>query len=312
MLPKKYLSDDVHNLLKSEYATITEQSENLLTNLEDLNSEQRITEGQYEILKNEYHLINKGATHLLANMSERDITEEKYKEMKDEYSEKLSDSMLALASIKRNIKNSISETEGEIKRYNDELEKNDIRYKTGEIKQYDHDKIKNKCRNKIEEPQKTLSELNKLASVESSKDISVVVKRQRAGALKDVSMPSGLSGLSDKLPQGIPVSGVIGRLKFFISGFKDKYWGLTSFYKILAGILFMSVVPIILYILMAPILLYVSTQIYSQSMMTGQVFGSWMVLYWCLAIVTYIGYLIISITGLIMLIYGVWDAWYER
>jgi len=58
MLPKKYLDNEVHNLLKSDYAAIKEQSDHMLANLEKLNSEKQITEDQYRLLKSEYHLIN--------------------------------------------------------------------------------------------------------------------------------------------------------------------------------------------------------------------------------------------------------------
>jgi len=159
MLPKKYIRDDIHDLLRSEYASIKEQSDRLLTNLDELNSSKRIIDKEYTSLKNEYNIINNSSARLIANKSEGSISEELYNSTKKEYSKKLDEAFLAVAGIQNEIRKTISAEDGEIKRYNDELEKNAIRYKTGEITQFDHDRQRNNYQKKIEASQEIYQNL---------------------------------------------------------------------------------------------------------------------------------------------------------
>lgn len=309
MLPKRYLRDEIHESLRGEYASIKEQSDRLLINLEELNSSERMIDKEYASLKNEYNLISNSSARLLANKSEGSISEELYNSTKREYSKKLDEAFLAVASLQNEIGKAISAEEGEIKRYNDELEKNAIRYKTGEIKQFDHDRQLNNLQKKIEASQKTVSELKKLLAAESSKDIAAVVKRQgnSIGASMpsslSVSIPSSLSGLSEKLPQGVHAAGVIGSLKAFISGLKDRYWGLSPTYRIVVGFLTWTFGPTIYGFLAAPIFLWAFFKIGS-----GNFVGPILIL----IILGTIGILGILIPGMLMFIYGVRDAWRER
>ena len=86
--------------------------------------------------------IEEQLANLEVSKSNSEISEEKYKEIKDEYTKKQSDAVLAIASIRNDIKKSINAMESDIRRYNDDLEKNDLRYNAGEIKQYDHNHTK--------------------------------------------------------------------------------------------------------------------------------------------------------------------------
>lgn len=308
MLPKEYLSDEVHDLLRSEYASIKEQSDRLLTNLEELNSSERIIDKEYVALKNEYNLINSSSARLLANKSEGSISEELYNSTKREYSKELDNVFLALAGIKREIRKIVSAEESEIKRYNDELEKIAVRYKTGEIKPFDHDRQRDNYQKKIEGSQKSISGLNKLLTAESSKDIAVEVKRQ--GHPVSISMPSNLSvsippslsGLNEKLPQGVHATGIIGSLRAFISGLKDRYWGLSPTYRIAAGFLTWTIGPSVYALLLSPIMMWgfyrIATGNYVSGILLLVIFG--------------IGIFGILIPGMLMFIYGVRDAWRER
>lgn len=251
--------------------------------------------------------IEEQLANLEVSKSNSEISEEKYKEIKDEYTKKQSDAVLAIASIRNDIKKSINAMESDIRRYNDDLEKNDLRYKAGEIKQYDHNKQLNKYRNKIEESQKTISDFKKLISVGSSKDITVEIKGRAA-------MPSGLSGLSNMLPQaGGPVSGVFGRLKAFFSGLESKYWSFSPIYKMYSGILVMIFGPIVLALLMFPIYSRAADEMIYSVIYSGNLFyGPAFILWALLLVVMYLGMVIISSTGFIMLIYGIRDAWQGR
>jgi len=297
----KYLNDEVHDSLKGDYAIIKDRSDYLLTNLEELNSGLLVNRGQYDALKGEYYLINRSAANLLANKSEGQISEEQYKEMKSEYTKKQSDAFMVIASIKSDIKKSLNAAENELNIYNQEFDKIDVKFKIGEIKQDEYIRLQKNYQNKIEKSQKTVSELKKLVAAESSKDITVVIKSE--GALKDISRPSSLSELSNKLPQGIPISGVLGRSKGFIAGLTERFWGLSSFYKIVTGLLSAFVIPWIWMAFWGVVTGWVLISTMSSSGMA-------------LSAVTYgigaIGALIIWIAGMIMLFYGVRDMWHER
>jgi len=309
MLPKRYLRDEIHELLSGEYASIKEQSDRLLTNLEELNSSERMIDKEYAALKNEYNLISNSSARLLANKSEGSISEELYNLTKKEYSKKLDEAFLSVASLQNEIRKTISAEEGEIKRYNDELEKNALRYKTGEIKQFDHDRQLNNLQKKIEASQKTVLELKKLLAAESSKDIAAVVKRQgnSIGASMpsslSVSMPSSLFGLSEKLPQGVHATGVIGSLKAFISGLKDRYWGLSPTYRIVVGFLTWTFGMFIYGLLVSPIYAWAFFRTATGHFVSGILI---------IIILGIIGVLGVLVPGMLMFIYGVRDAWRER
>ncbi len=308
MLPKKYLNDEVHDLLRREYASIKEQSDRLLSNLEELNTSKRIIDKEYTALKHEYNLINSSVARLLANKSEGSLSGELYNSTKKEYSKELDDAFLTVAGIKNEIKKTVVAEEGEIKRYNDELERNAVRYKTGEIKQFDHDRQRDNFQKKIEVSQKSVSGLKMLLAAESSKDIAIEVKRQ--GLPVGVSMPSSLSvsippslsGLSEKLPQGVHATGIIGSFKAFISGLKDRYWGLSPTYRIAVGFLTWTIGPAVYSFLISPISMWGFYR-----MATGNYVSGILVL-----VILMIGVLGILIPGLLMFIYGVRDAWRER
>lgn len=255
------------------------------------------------LINKEY--IEEQLANLEISKSNSEISEEKYKEMKDAYSKQQSDAVLAIARMRNDLKKSISAVECDIKRYNDELEKNDIGYKTGEIKQYDHNKQLNKYRNKIEDSQKTVSELKKLVSAESSKDISVEVKGRAA-------MPSGLSGLSNKLPQAGSGSGVFGRLNASVSGLGSRYWALSSIYKMYSGIFVMVFGPIVLCLLMMPIYLIAGYGMVNSVIYSGSFSGPAVILWILILVIMYVGMIFIESTGFIMLVYGIRDAWHER
>ncbi len=317
MLPQKYLSDEIHESLRCEYATIKERSDYLLTNLEELNTERRITNDKYILLKNEYTLINESSGRLLANKSAGSISIELYNQTKKEYSEKLNQSFLAIGGIQSEIRKSIGTEEAEIKRFNSDIERNNLRYKTGEIKQFDYDRQRISYEKKIESSQKTVSELKKLVAVESSKDIAMMVKKQGStsgisipssisesmSSKMPVSMPSSLSGLTDKLPQSVDASGFIGKIKGFVSRLKDRYWGLSSTYKIVVGFLTWTFGLLIYGLLVSPIYLWA----FYLSMTGHFIIGILIIL--LLGIIGVIG---ILVPGLLMFIYGVRDAWREK
>ena len=308
MRSKKYLSDEVYDSLKSEYTILKDRSEYLITNLEELKSSQLINQDQYDLLKDKCSLIYKAATNLLANKSEGHISEEQYNEMKSEYMQNQSDIFIIIAGIKADIKKSRDIAENELNIYIKEYDKLVVKFNVGEIKQDEYTKLQRQYQNKIDKSKKVVSELKKLVEAELSKDIIGV---SQSTPFQAISKPLSTVKLSDSIPKKNPFLGLSNRVRVFASELIERYRGLSSVSKIVAGLLTSSLLfgiwLIVWYVLGAATTIIAASLFRSDSVIYLMV----LIVYIFFA-VGCIGGLLIQIIGITMIIYGVRDLWQER
>lgn len=308
MRSKKYLSDEVYDSLKSEYITLKDRSEYLITNLEELKSSQLINQDQYDLLKDECSLIYKAATNLLANKSEGHISEEQYNEMKTEYMQKQSDAFIIIAGIKADIKKSLDIAEHELNIYIKKYDKLGVKFNVGEIKQDEYTNLQRQYQNKIDKSKKLVSELKKLVEAESSKDIIGITQ---ATPFQSISKPLSTITLSDNIPKENLFWGLSNKFRVFASELIERYRGLSSVSKIVAGLLTSSLLSAIWLIvwgaLVAALVISAASSIRSES---G--FNLTMLIMFIFTAIEYMGAVLIEIIGITMIIYGVRDLWQER
>lgn len=311
MRSKKYLSDEVYDSLKSEYAILKDRSEYLITSLEELKSSQLINQDQYEILKDECSLIHKTATNLLANKSEGHISEELYNEMKSEYMQKQSDAFIITAGIKADIKISLDIAENDLNIYIKEHDKLGVKFNVGEIKQDEYTRLQRQYQNKIEKSRKSVSELKKLIEAESSKDIIGIAQ---ATPFQAISKPLSTITLSDNIHRKNPFLGLSSRFRVFASELIERYRGLSSASKIVAGLLTSSLLSAIWLIAWGALVsaLLISAASSATSIHSESGFNLIMLIIFVFTAIEYIGAVIIEIIGITMIIYGVRDLWQER
>lgn len=311
MRSKKYLSDEVYDSLKGEYTILKDRSEYLVTNLEELKSSQLINQDQYDLLKDECSLIYKAATNLLANKSEGHISEEQYNEMKSEYMQKQSDAFIITAGIKADIKKSLDIAENELNIYIKEYDKLGVKFNVGEIKQDEYTKLQRQYQNKIDKSKKLVSELKKLVEAESSKDITGVTQ---ATPFQSISKPLSTAKLSDNIPKKNPFSGLSNRFRVLASELIERYRGLSSVSKIVAGLLTSSLIAAIWLIVWGALAsaLLISAASSASSIRSESGFNLIMLIITIFTAIEYIGAVLIEIIGITMIIYGVRDLWLER
>jgi len=305
MRPKKYLNDEVHGSLKDVYSIIKDRSDFLITNLEELRSRQLINPNQYVTLQIEYSLINKSATNLLANRSETHISEEHYKELKDEYTKKQSDALFVIGGIKADVQKSLNAAENEQKRYNNEFEKIKVKFDVGEIKYDGYDRLQRQYQNKIEKSKKSISELKSLVEAKSSNDI-VGIGITSITPFQVVPKPLSTIALNDNISKN-PGLSLSSRSRNFISEMIERYLGLSPFLKILAGLVTSSLLAVVWLMVWSA----ASNLLALNAALSGNSGVSTLIIFIGYAI-AYIGAILIEIAGIIMIIYGVRDLWQRK